>query len=69
MHASCGAAFVGRPGDLTTLLSRLVLQEATAQVHHMGLVINPADFSAESHVRRAHPEIEEGKMHLALVLL
>ncbi|CAE7473587.1 Ddx54 [Symbiodinium natans] len=34
------------------------------KVHHMGLVINPADFSAESHVRRAHPEIEEGKMYV-----
>ena len=32
-----------------------------AQAHHMGLVVNPEDFPHGTHIRRAHPEMEDGK--------
>ncbi|CAE7839932.1 unnamed protein product [Symbiodinium sp. CCMP2592] len=34
------------------------------QAHHIGLVVNPADFPAESHLRRRHPEMEQGSMYV-----
>ncbi|CAE7455514.1 unnamed protein product [Symbiodinium necroappetens] len=34
------------------------------QTHHIGLVVNPADFPAESHLRRRHPEMEQGRTYV-----
>eukprot|EP00435_Cladocopium_sp_Y103_P018681 s2535_g4.t1 len=34
------------------------------QVHHIGLVVRPQDFDSQSHVRQAHPEMDESKMYV-----
>ncbi|CAL1137236.1 unnamed protein product [Cladocopium goreaui] len=34
------------------------------KVHHIGLVIRPQDFDSQSHVRQAHPEMDNSKMYV-----
>ena len=38
------------------------VRETAKQVHHIGIVLNPADFGEESQVRQAMPEIDLKKM-------